>query len=446
MKNIERTPDQETFSKIDLIVPYEDELEYIKDYDGDYGISNAESRFDFEISPDGFHIVRPVSEVNPKEIAHTEELFIKTANILANLLGINPKNRSLMKDVYFVVIAWYTITEYPISTLYSLVKSGYFKTIFDIEEFILLMDDFNTSDEVMAYLHTQYSEKPKRKLYNSDYDYISDHEDDNYDFNNDEHDSDEDVNEYTDTTNNDFILPLYMCCTYDKEKEYALLERLHEIKKEIQADPSPEKREKLENERKMIIAKIYKMREEFLAEIGCTYKDYLLARREVRCHKNFGWVKYPIKVANTEDQEIEKLLDELYEVNNAIARLKKAEHIYTDEESENPEEVIKRLVMKKKTLEKQIETLRSKRMTSTDRKVAEIQKLIEKVRNSGKKDTQKAITISNKAYSKIKEIKDIGLKQALFSSLKRAWEERKKRIQAISVNKVKKSKKTGKSS
>lgn len=433
MKNIERTPDQETFSKIDLIVPYEDDLDYIKDYDGDYGINDAESRFDFEISPDGFHIVRPVSEINPKEIAHTEELFIRTANILAKLLGINPKNRPLMKDVYFVVIAWYTITGYPISTLYSLVKSGYFKTIFDIEEFILLMDDFNTSDEVMAYLHEQYSEKPKKRVYSSDYNY----EDSDYDFTNEEYDPDEDEGEYT-TTSDDFTLPLY---AYDKEEEYSLLERLHEIKKEIQKNPDPKKREELENERKTIISKIYRMREEFLIEIGCTYKDYLLARREIRYQKNFGWVKYPIKVANTEDPEIEKLLDELYEINNAIARLKKAENIYTDEESENPEEVMEKLVMRKKTLEKQIETLKSKKMTAIDKKVAEIQKLIEKVRNSGKKDTQKAIVISNKAYSKIKEIKDIGLKQALFSSLKKAWEERKKRIQAISINKAKTSKK-----
>ncbi|MEM5855014.1 MAG: hypothetical protein QW472_01680 [Candidatus Aenigmatarchaeota archaeon] len=439
MKNVEilnpeKDLNKETFSKIDLIVPYEDDLDYIKDYDGDYGINSAESRFDFEISPDGFHIVRPVSEINPKEIAHTEELFIRTANILANLLGINPKNRSLMKDVYFVVIAWYTITGYPISTLYSLVKSGYFKTIFDIEEFILFMDDFNTSDEVMAYLYDQYSEKPKKKFYTSDYD----HGDSDYDFNDDEYGLDEDENEYTTTISSDFTLPLY---TYDKEKEYSLLDRLHEIKKEIQRNLDPEKREELENERKAIIAKIYRMREEFLAEIGCTYKDYLLARREIRYHKNFGWVKYPIKVTNTEDPEIEKLLDELYEVNNTITRLKEAEHIYTDEESVDPEEVIKELMIRKKTLEKQIENLKSKKMTAIDKKVAEIQKLIEKVRNSGKKDTRKAIVISNKAYSKIKKIKDIGLKQALFSSLKKAWEERKKRIQTISINKAKTSKK-----
>lgn len=431
----ERNLNKETFSKIDLIVPYEDDLDYIKDYDGDYGINSAESRFDFEISPDGFHIVRPVSEINPKEIAHTEELFIRTANILANLLGIDPKNRSLMKDVYFVVIAWYTITGYPISTLYSLVKSGYFKTIFDIEEFILLMDDFNTSDEIVAHLYDQYSEKPKKKFYNPDYDYGNS----DYDSSSDEYDLDENEDEYSNTISDDFILPLY---AYDKEKEYSLLERLHEIKKEIQKNPDPEKREELENERKAIIAKIYRIREEFLTEIGCTYKDYLLARREIKYHKNFGWVKYPIKANNIEEPELEELLDELCEINNTINMLKKAEHIYLDEDSRDPEEVIKELETRKKELEKQIQILKNKKMTVVDKKIAEIQRMIEKIRISGKKDTQKAIAISNRAYSKIKTIKDIGLKQALFVSLKKAWEERNKRIQNLNSNKAKKNKKT----
>lgn len=437
MKNVEfatsfeKDFDKEVFSKIDLIVPYEDDLDYIKDYDGDYGLSNAESRLDFEISPDGFHIVRPVSEINPKEISHTEELFIRTANILANLLGIDTKNRSLMKDVYFIVIAWYTITGYPISTLYSLVKSGYFKTILDIEEFILLIDDFNTSDEVVAYLHDIYSEKPKKRtLYSSDYGY---NDDDlvcgSCDFEGDYDLEEED--EYTDDVANVFNIPLH---AYDKEKEYSLLERLHEIKKEM--TKNPEKREQLENERKAIVAKIYRMREEFLAEIGCTYKDYLLARREVRYHKNFGWVKYPVKVQENEDPEIKEIVDEIYEITNTLNKLRKAEHIYMDEESKDPEEVIKQLEARKKALEEQLEAVRRKKMTYIDRKVTQIQKLIDKVRNSGKKDTQKAIAISNKAYSMIKEIKDIGLKQALFSSLKRAWEERKKRLQSIQLNKA----------
>ncbi|MGC9059576.1 MAG: hypothetical protein ACP5H3_04200, partial [Candidatus Aenigmatarchaeota archaeon] len=56
-KHSKKSKENFKFSKIDLIVPYEDDLDYIKDYDGDYGFDNVRFRFEFEMSPDGRHII-----------------------------------------------------------------------------------------------------------------------------------------------------------------------------------------------------------------------------------------------------------------------------------------------------------------------------------------------------------------------------------------------------
>ena len=400
-------------SKIDLIVPYEDELDYIKDYDGDYGVENASSRFEFEMSPDGYHIVRSIAEVNPYEINQTEELFVRTARKVAQLFGYNPDEPAVMKEINFIVIAWYTITGYPMNTLVELIKSGYFKTPIDVEEFILLIDDFNTCDEIIypcvPYVENLDTDESEENFEVESFDYQN-----------------EEVFQET--------IPLHL---YDKEKEYQLLERLFQIKKEM--EKNPEKREELENERKHIIARIYLMREEFLESIGLDYKDYLLARRTNHLMKTFGWVKYPL---NEEERytPVDMLASNLAEVKRIIIALNRAKElgtVYLDEESPSIEDTLRKLDEKRARLEKAIRKLEEKNKTSDEKKVERIKRMIEFIRRTGKKNFAKAYKVSQIAYGKIKQLKDKSTREVLLKFLMDTWKERKERIERVRLKGMK---------
>mgnify|MGYP001772725615 FL=1 len=400
-------------SKIDLIVPFEDELDYIKDYDGDYGLDKVRFRFEFEMSPDGKHIVRPVSEVNPYEINATYELLIREAKLLGREFGYSDAQiKILFKELFRAVFCWYVVTGYPLAHLRSLVKSGYFKHLEDVFEFIFITDDFADAEEVVTAFYTQLKENAKIE---GDEELISAGEDEE-----DEYQEEEFMTE----AEEDFSFITY----YDKEKEYEIFERLSQIKKQLENETDPERREELIQEKKALVSRIYRMREEFLAEHGLTYLEFIMLRRQRQIEKSWGWVKYPMY---GEEEEYDKwkmvedmLLEKIQNIEITLNELK-----YVDDE--NIQEKIKELREKKKKLEKSLEKIRFKSMTPEERKIHEIHRLIDKIRRLGKDKNRLAYELTQTVKAKIKKVRGSENRKVLYKRLNEVWQLRKERFERL---------------
>ncbi|MGC8766408.1 MAG: hypothetical protein ACP5QP_01765 [Brevinematia bacterium] len=421
-KHSKKSKENLKFSKIDLIVPYEDDLDYIKDYDGDYGFDNVRFRFEFEMSPDGKHIIRPVSEVNPHEINATHELLTREAKLLGECFGYNKEQiKILFKEFYKIVFLWYTVLKYPLKDLRYLVKIGYFKHPEEIVDFVILHDDFNVSDEVLAYVYKPYMDGVDEK-------YSDEEEDQNLDENEEENNFKTlDYDSFEDSKDDSKLINIL---SYDKEKEYQLLERLSEINKKLKSESlSKEERERLTEEKKAIASQIRKMREEFLAECGLTYEEFVLLRRAKHYETNWGYVKYPLY----EEEEKDKwdlIEEQLFQ--KAVEYGKKIELIRQSENSNtNLKEELQKLIEKRNKILSSLEKIKWKRMNSEEKKAAKIHKIIEKIYTLGKDKNILAYKLSLQAKEKIKTLRSYGRKQCLYTYLNQVWQKRKERFENL---------------
>ena len=397
-------------SKIDEIVPFEDDLDYIRDYDGDYNLDEVKFRLDFEISPDGKHIIRPINEINPYELNATYELLIREARLLGKELGYSDTQIvNFSKDLFRAVFSWYVVTNYPLAHLRSLVKSGYFKHLEDIFEFIFITDDFTDAEEVVSELYTQLNENTEVE---EDYEFSMEESENEY----------HDEEDFLETE--DFLFVTH----YDKEKEYEIFKRISEIKKQLKNETNSEKREELIQERKALIASIYRMREEFLMEHGLTYIEFILLRRQRQIEKSWGWVKYPIYGEEEEQTKWkmieEQLLEKIHDLEKTINELKYLE-------DKDIQEKINELRNKKKKLEKSFYKVRFNNMTPEEKKIYEIHELIDKIRRLGKNKNRLAYKLSQIAKTKIKKVRNYENRRILYKMLNDVWQLKRERFDKL---------------
>lgn len=430
-------------SKIDLIVPYTEEADYIVDSDGDYGLNNVRFRYEFEQSPDGKHIVRPVSEINVYEREATFELLTREARRIARLFGYDLNtNRSMFREFFSIVYLWYVVTGYPLSHLEKLIRDGYFKSPVDVEEFLLLTDDFVDADEIVEYYSTTISE---RRIMNPEKPGVSFcdicEEGDDID------ESDTDENEFcdfSDSDQNETIPDIIL--RYDREREWRLFERLHEIKRVLKTEADEETRTRLEEERKSIIAQIYRMREEFLAEHGLTYMDFVLWRREKQISRKWGWVKYPIdgEEEKTRLDMIEEMLLTKYEtVKTMLESLIIQDAEYQKEDSEDPDEENEvhnpaarkeELIRLKEKLENSLRKVEFARLSPEEKKVLQIREIINRIYRLGKDRNKLAYRLTEQVKGKISKIRCRGTRQALFRTIDLVWRKRNERFKKLTWN------------
>ncbi len=403
-------------SKIDQIVPYEDDLDYIMVCDGNYGIDEARFRFEFEMSPDGKHIIRPVTEVNPHEINATHELLTREAKLIGECFGYNKEQiKVLFKELYRIVFLWYTITKYPLEDLRHLIKTGYFKHPEEVIDFVILSDDFNVSDEIMYCIYQPYTDTDGKYFDEEDHDL-------------DENEEEIDKNNFN--YNDDPELTKLLL--YDKEKEYELLERLSEINKKLKSEGLNEKeKEELIEEKKAIAAQIRRMREEFLAECGLTYEEFVLLRRAKHYETNWGFLKYPMYGEEEEKNKWDLIEEYLFQ--KAVELGKNIEVIKQSEDISNPtlKEELQKLIEKRNKILSSLEKIKWKRLSPEEKKVAKIHKLIDKIYTLGKNKNISAYKLSLLAKEKIKEIKSYSTRQCLYAYLNHVWQKRKKRIENL---------------
>lgn len=410
-------------NKIDLIVPYEEEADYIVDTDGDYGLNNVKFRYEFEMSPDGKHIVRPVSEVNPYERNATFELLLRETERIAKLFGYDVKQqKQLFKELFSIVYMWYVVTQYPLSHLEKLIKEGYFKTPLDVEEFILLVDDFINADEVVHYFTTNVNEK---RLSGEKYKLCSECEDDYNEIEN----LDEDEEDYEDLEPSEKESQPEIVLYYDREEEEKLFERLHAVKERLNTAKGKE-RERLEEERKAIVAKIYRLREEFLAQYGMTYLDFVIWRREKQIEKKWGWVKYPI-----EPEEEKTKLDFIEEI--LLTRYNQIKQSLENPPATDDEETLdlQKIKETKEKLEKTLQKIRYKKLSKEERKIFEIRNLINKIYRLGKDKNKLAYKLTNAVKAKLSKIRCKATRDVLYRVLDKAWKQRYERFKNIELAK-----------
>lgn len=414
MKNKVKVKKANSISKIDQIVPYENEEDYIKDYDGDYGLDEVRFRFEFEMSPDGKHILRPVYEVHPDEINTTHELLVREAKLLGKTFGYSDEQiKTLFKELYRIVFLWYFVANYPLSDLRKLVKTGYFKHPSDVEDFIILVDDFVYADEIQNYV--PYEENNKETIHLED------------EYNEEEEDLDESSLDCADSQDQ------YLLNHYDVEKEYEIYQRIAEINKQKAKEKDPEKIKTLEEEKKALVAKIYRMREEFLQENGLTYDEFILARRALQIEKNWGWMKYPLY-----DEEEEERDNKWEMIKNILFEKARNLEVAIEEARINGNrEELKTLIEKRKKLLSSARKIEFKQMTNEEKKVAKIHSIIDKIYRYGKNKNIEAYKLSETAKSLIKSLKSKAMKKALYKLLDETWKKRKERLAKILTNETK---------
>jgi len=408
-KHKTRSKRTNSISKIDQIVPYENEEDYIKDYDGDYGLDEVRFRFEYEMSPDGRYILRPIYELHPDEINATHELLVREAKLLGKTFGYSDEQiKALFRELYRTVFLWYFVAGYPLSDLRKLVKTGYFKHPSEVEDFVILIDDFTRADEIHEKSYVPYEENVEELDY-TDEEYEKENPDENY------------------TDGSD----LYQLNNYDMEKEYEIYQRISEINKQKAKETDPEKIKALEEEKKALVAKIYRMREEFLQENGFTYDEFILARRALQIEKNWGWAKYPIYGEEEENENKWEMIKGML--------LEKARNleIAIEEARLNGKEDLKHLIEKRKKFLDTVKKIEFKQMTKEEKKIAKVHSIIDKIYRYGKNKNIEAYRLSETAKSFIKSVRNYAMRKALYKLLDEAWKKRKARLAKVLITETK---------
>jgi len=403
-------------SKIDQIVPYEDELDYIRDFDGDYGLDEVSFRFEFEMSPDGKHVLRPIYELHPSEINSTHELLIRETKLLGKAFGYSEeqlKNKALFRELYRIVFLWYFVARYPLSDLRKLVKTGYFKHPSDVEDFIILIDDFTRADEICERYFTSYSENSNPG---------------GTDPANEESEEEDEVSEESEEWECQNGADLPQLSYYDVEKEHEIFQRISEINRQKAKETDPEKVKALEEEKKALIAEIYRIREEFLLENGLTYDEFILMRRALQIEKTWGWAKYPIDGEDEETENRDKwtmIKEKLLEKARELAEAMEAARMNGEVEK------VKELFEKRKKILDAVKRIESKQMTKEEKKIAKIHSIIDEIYRCGKDESIRAYRLSEEAKALIKSVKSRAMRQALYKHLDEVWKKRKERLTKI---------------
>jgi len=392
--------------------------EEIRDFEP--GVENDEysMRSEYEMSPDGKHIVLEDWYKNPADKNATLELWTKYAHKLIELFNLNP-SKSLLKDMMKIVVAWYQ-AGYKLKDLKTAIKKGIFKTPTDIEDWLMVADNFPENILDFRKKDTSFTPRDNLPSINSE----TEEEQENFDY------FTENVITQVD---NDIPEELLACFETIRENEYHLMDYIHDLKKQINSihkklpNSSPREKKVLEQEKERLLklldearSHLVSLKKETLETFNLTYDDVTLLRRTLHHERKTGYIKLPLKVKENVDKETEELHMKLTQINTLLG-------------SDSPEINRKKLLEEKRKIEK----LLSEKKSTYEKKCEKIKELINIVRKSGINHGQYAYLVS----MRVKElIKNLPYADALIFKiqLNNAWKERKKRLKTLSISKFRK--------
>jgi len=393
--------------------------EEIRDFEP--GVENEEYslRSEYEISPDGKHIVLEDWYRNPADRNATLKLWVKYAYKLIELFNLKP-SKSLLKDMMKIVVAWYQ-AGYRLKDLKAAIQRGIFKTPTDIEDWLMIADGF--PEDLLDFRKKDTSFSPGDNLLSTDSE--TEEEEESFDY-------------FTENiimcVDGDVPAEFISCFETIREKEYHLMDYIHDLKNRMNSickklqNSSPHEKKMLEREKERLStlldeakSHLISLKKETLEMFNLTYDDVIILRRILHHERKTGYIKLPLKTNEKIDEEAERLHIRLTQINVLLA-------------SDSPD------VDKEKLLEekREIEKLLSEKKSDYEKKCERIRKLINIVRKCGVNKGRYAYLVSCEVKKAIK-----GLLPADFLifriQLNNAWAERRERLEKMFKNREVKS-------
>ena len=380
--------------------------EEIRDFEP--GVENEEYslRSEYEISPDGKHIVLEAYYTNPDDKDATYKLWHKYAHNLIELFNLK-YSRPLFKDMLKIIIAWYQ-AGYKLQDLKEAIKRGVFKTPTDIEDWLMIADSFHENVFDLRKKDLSFVLKTNSDLI--DYDSDSEDEDINLDR------FSENLISYIDEE--EVPENILNCMESIRNQEYELLDYIHNIKIQLSKETNQDKKAKLEQLLDEAKSRLIELKKETLELFNLTYDDITIFRRTLHNEKKTGYIKLPLKTEEEKiDEETENLTIRLTQINTLLG-------------SSEPVDK-KQLMQEKREIEKQLREKKS----FYEKKCEKIKDMIAKIRRSGINHGKTAYAIS----LEVKEmLKTLPYPDALIFKiqLNEAWKERNERLKKIKYKKV----------
>jgi len=380
--------------------------EEIRDFEP--GVENEEFslRSEYEMSPDGKHIVLEAYHTNPGDKDATYKLWHKYTNTLIELFGLQ-YSQSLAKDILKIVVAWYQ-AGYKLQDLKKAIKQGIFKTPTEIEDWLMIADNF--PEDALDVRKKDFS-----LILKTNTDFI----DDNLDSKDEEVNFDyfsEDIISYVDER--EIPGDILNCMESIRNQEYELLDYIHNIKTQLSKETNQDERARLEQLLEEAKSRLIELKKETLESFDLTYDDVIIFRRILHNEKKAGYIKLPLKTEEEKiDEETENLMIRLTQINTLLG-------------SSEPVDK-KQLMQEKREIEKQLREKKS----FYEKKCEKIKDMIAKIRRSGINHGKTAYAIS----LEVKEmLKTLPYPDALIFKiqLNEAWKKRNERLKKIKYKKV----------
>jgi len=388
--------------------------EEIRDFEP--GVENEEYalRSEYEVSPDGKHVVLEDWYRNPADRDATLKLWVKYACRLIELFNLKP-SKSLLKDMMKTVVAWYQ-AGYRLKDLKDAIKKGVFRTPTDIEDWLMVADSF--PEDLLDFRKKDTSFSPRNNLPPADPE--TEEEEESFDY-------------FTENiitcVDGDVPAEFLSCFETIREKEYHLMEYMHELKNRMNSickrlqNSSPHEKKMLEKEKERLStlldeakSHLISLKKETLEMFNLAYDDVIVLRRILHHERKTGHIKLPLRNSEGINEEVERLHIKLTQISALLG-------------SDDPDLDREKLLEEKREVEKLLFGAKS----DYEKRCEKIGKLISTVRRCGIDRGRYAYLISSEVKRLIRKLPPADA--LIFRiQLNNAWKERRKRLETLHVS------------